>query len=788
MKLISLYIENFGGLSRYELQLKPGLNTISEPNGFGKTTLAEFIRAMLYGFPRKAKTLEKSKRQKYAPWNGGQYGGNLLFAHENQRFRLERTFGTTPKGDTFTLIDLITNRKSDRFSEQIGVELFGLDAESFERSTYLPQIKEDGSLSTDSIEAKLSNLVENSGDIGNFDRAIDALKAKRSALIPYRGSGGTVALADSMIVKLQLELEQAQLRQNQRKSAQEEAARTEAELEKKQTLLTRLQEELAASSEMAAAALQQRQYVSLKAQYGQAEAQCRQYLAPYPKGFPDEEDLNGAEMLADRMTVLRAQRMTEQERERIHTVLLQNQIFAEKLPTREELDSCREKIEALEALQRKTEHTRQAAAQLLQADSGETGIPEKGSKGVFAGWVFAVTLGLIGAAVGAGLVYLRKPLPGGILLVIGIVLVLVGVLLFLGRSKKQRSRKEGYLAQKKVRQAQLSALQQEMRQSQQAAEVLRAQVEAYLAQYTAVAPPQHFLAALTELEHRAAQYAQAEAQDTRSRQCEAELDGCMRQMEALFDRFGLTMEQDVRAQLRRIREDKRSLQTAQNLVQSLKRQMAAMEETCGDALRMQLQTVADTTALKNEVQRRQEERKEQTTHLLQRQQSIRVLQAQADKTHQLREELEHWQKQKAQDRENARILDDTMDFLQKARENLSAGYLGMIQSRFGYYLSELEGITGQRYLIDTDLQVQLERLGQSRELAYFSAGQTDLVMLCMRFALVDALFQDQEVFVILDDPFVNLDDTHTAQAAALLRTLASRRQILYLTCHTSRSI
>ena len=75
-----------------------------------------------------------------------------------------------------------------------------------------------------------------------------------------------------------------------------------------------------------------------------------------------------------------------------------------------------------------------------------------------------------------------------------------------------------------------------------------------------------------------------------------------------------------------------------------------------------------------------------------------------------------------------------------------------------------------------------------RELAYFSAGQTDLVMLCMRLALVDALFREENMFVILDDPFVNLDDTHTAQGCALLRNLAAKRQILYLTCHSSRHI
>ena len=63
MKLISLYIENFGGLSQYALDFQDGLTAIEAPNGFGKTTLAEFIRAMFYGFPRKAKTLDKSRRQ-----------------------------------------------------------------------------------------------------------------------------------------------------------------------------------------------------------------------------------------------------------------------------------------------------------------------------------------------------------------------------------------------------------------------------------------------------------------------------------------------------------------------------------------------------------------------------------------------------------------------------------------------------------------------------------------------------------------------------------------------------
>ena len=90
-------------------------------------------------------------------------------------------------------------------------------------------------------------------------------------------------------------------------------------------------------------------------------------------------------------------------------------------------------------------------------------------------------------------------------------------------------------------------------------------------------------------------------------------------------------------------------------------------------------------------------------------------------------------------------------------------------------------------LVTADLDVQLERFGQARELGYFSAGQADMIMLGMRFALVDALFTDEKPFVILDDPFVNLDDSHTAQALELLKTLSEEKQIIYLTCSSSRT-
>ena len=90
MKLIRCYIENFGGLSHYRLDFQQGITVVQEENGFGKTTLAEFIRAMFYGFPRSGKTMDKNPRKKYLPWNGGSYGGYLIFEHKEKQYRIFR--------------------------------------------------------------------------------------------------------------------------------------------------------------------------------------------------------------------------------------------------------------------------------------------------------------------------------------------------------------------------------------------------------------------------------------------------------------------------------------------------------------------------------------------------------------------------------------------------------------------------------------------------------------------------------------------------------------------------
>ena len=96
MRLLRCHIENFGKLSDRSLEFEPGLNRILAPNGFGKTTLAAFIKAMLFGLPRtSSRDLSANERKKYMPWQGGPFGGFLEFEHEGAQYRVTRFFGKT---------------------------------------------------------------------------------------------------------------------------------------------------------------------------------------------------------------------------------------------------------------------------------------------------------------------------------------------------------------------------------------------------------------------------------------------------------------------------------------------------------------------------------------------------------------------------------------------------------------------------------------------------------------------------------------------------------------------
>ena len=157
-----------------------------------------------------------------------------------------------------------------------------------------------------------------------------------------------------------------------------------------------------------------------------------------------------------------------------------------------------------------------------------------------------------------------------------------------------------------------------------------------------------------------------------------------------------------------------------------------------------------------------------------------------DKKEDIETEIERLLDDKKQAEQEKKILDKTTDLLKLAKEKLDANYSDPMKNGFNKYVEMLGGKLN--LLINTDLEVSIDESGQTHESIYLSEGYKDMVNFCSRMALVDALFNDVKPPVILDDPFVNLDDDKVPKALKLVKDIANENQVLYFACHQSRAI
>lgn len=997
MKLIRCYIENFGGLQQYTVEFNDGLTIIHEPNGFGKTTLAEFIRAMFYGFPRANKDITRNPRLKYLPWQGGRYGGYLIFEQEGRQYRIDRSFGEVPKGDKFKLTYEDTKRESKDFSADIGSELFGLDGDSFLRSTYMPQMRDNAPLTTDNIRAKLGNLLEDTGDVGSYEKALQRLKDKRTVYEHYRGNGGSIHEAQRQITALQQEIALC----TDKQPLLEDAAARLHETRQAQILndaaLQHLRKQLSEATTAEAEAALSREYEALCSARQEAAQALETLTARYPKGVPSSEELEEASKRMDDHAMLEASlKETPADRSAAQTVSDNKTRFANGTPTAEDfaaqrttldglmtaktqlqgctltaaeaeqltqleqqlaggiptdemLQQCKTQIAELTGLQHSRsalELTSEDAARLQRLEAFfQKGIPSKEDiheqeqlltraeevrrenlqlsaaasvtepaeavpqKKFHSLFFPCLIFGILAAAAGICLLTMPHLIAGTVLYenhtLLGGICAALALAAIITAAMMQNHHSLMSKLQSQVTVGGMTAAQRSLiHENERAASVMESLVSAFLESYP-TDPNGTLRSRLSELSTKHALYLplrersealgrQAAENDARTAELtealhkalspyfdtivsfDTALQTLVRRIEqyealshkhreitvkqaALSDeianleedlstfllQYGVTAQAaDFRPPLDTLRRDADSYTAAAEHIRQRAEALADRDARCEicrsrhnsfctdygltiaitdrqalkaverdaeainrltheaaqahEALQRFLsdhgpkppsaamQSGYDLDGLKSE--ERELIRTQNALHadILRLEQRCRQLRSDLDRIPDLTDELNRLTEQKAADTEKRRLLDSTADFLQKARESLSASYLSGVQGHFARYLSRLTHEDTKHISVNTDLEVQLERAGSARALPHFSAGQTDAVHLCMRLALSDALFENGGCFMILDDPFVNLDDHHTAQALELLQELAADRQIVYLVCNSSR--
>lgn len=176
MKIESVHIENFGKLHDFSMSFLDGTNVIKESNGWGKSTLATFIRSMFYGLEGEGKRdTVFNERKRFKPWQGGAFGGSLIFETKGKRYRIERSFATKSSEDTFKLYDVETGLESSDFDSNIGEKLFHINSESFRKTVFISQNDCSNSGTSGDINSRIGNI-EDSIDLNKYEEISTKIK------------------------------------------------------------------------------------------------------------------------------------------------------------------------------------------------------------------------------------------------------------------------------------------------------------------------------------------------------------------------------------------------------------------------------------------------------------------------------------------------------------------------------------------------------------------------------------------------------------------------------------
>lgn len=657
MKLLHCYVENFGKLHKFSYTFSDTLSVIRGENGWGKSTLAVFIKAMLYGLPASRSTdLLENERKRYAPWNGELFGGSLSISVGDHRYRIERVFGRRESEDVFKLFSIDTGLPSDDYSSRIGHELFGIDEEGYERSTYFSQRPLAERSGYGSIQSRLSEQE----DLTLSERAFRLLD-KRRKYYQMTGNRGKIAELDLAISEQTRLLEEAEGEKQRLAEAKEKRKRYAEAIEETEAKRRKIADEVERALAEKSRRLLAESSARLTSSRDRALEKRNALAAEIGEVIPSEEQV--AEVISD---------VPEIER-----------LLAE------------------------------------EAKTADRGVRRR--KLAFRAQTYALLFSAV-----ASLVSLLIPLY----LLAALALTATASLAFSLVSSLVKNRRKST----------------EPLHGKRLLELLERR-RALLLPLTPIVSDASLtddLARLSVLREKRSALSAAEAELSRA---EDELSSFLSEHPGASS---ILPEEQVEAgdpAALRVEADRLYLE-----IDRMRTELPSLEHTermIADAV----ERIPSHTAM---LERLRDERSEAAKHL-------------------------------------AAIL-RTTELLESARASLITRYRDVVEKSFIRYVGELSSSVGTSFADDArsftvsgEFNVSIAEGGVTRSPILYSTGYRDLFALCLRFALTDALFSEEPVPMILDDPFVNLDDAKLGEAIRLLERLSGDRQILYFTCSSVRA-
>lgn len=870
MKILSCHIENFGKLHDYSMDFCDGANIICEENGWGKSTFAAFIRAMFYGLEGDRKrNIEENERKRYKPWQGGIFGGQLVFEIQGKKYLISRVFKDKEANDEFELRDATTNLPSKEYTSRIGEEIFRINRESFIRTVFIEQ-KQCETSPTDDINAKIGQLADNTNDLNNFEAADAKLAEILNKLNPNR-STGSISKRSEEIARYERTVKGGE-------GIADSIERSQEELNGEEAVYEDLKEQMKEAGETQQKVSEQQAILAKKSEWerlkravdkkNEDKETCRQ---KFPGDIPGLEDVkkkisecNDMERIRDKVAMYR---ITPDEKDEL--VSLANTFvngvpldadLKEKLSETEKFRNLsqehtseqispaeKERLDELEPYflneqesvtsvvgKWNNRNTRKAALPSKQATlmtlkaTMESQRPQRSKKSSL-----LLIIGVILLAAGLFITITASPVAGIIIAAAGAGLVAAGILCsrktepasgispefenlqraidedeeFIAKTDKEVAKYlmahgESFnedtvsavlqrITEDSIEYSSLKKKLQKSLDSTKASDLesLRQSLMTFLGKYGIASTDSKFVDDIYKLKEKTEKYkALREKQENFERE-EKEYEALRERMASFLNEYSYELSDNVSSQLSDIRDSVAnywdSMKALEDAEAELKQFEAENNIPALNEIRID-DSLPSLEDLNRTIQQLTANRENVYDKIGVYNKTLEDLREKYDEWEESCTKLEELKSLQSMERKKYEYVRLAEEKLRLAKETMTAKYADPIFQGFSHYYEMISGNEAVHFHIDANTTVTVDELGKQRDMNTLSSGYRDLIGICLRTALVDAMYQEEKPPLIMDDPFTNLDDEKVNAGMAFVERLADKYQIIYFTCSASR--
>lgn len=727
MKIISCKINGFGTLKDFSVDFSEGLNTFYRENGFGKSTLADFIKVMLYGMPTaKRGGKELDDRTHYYPFGGGAFGGSLTLESGGVIYRIEREFDKKSETrDTLTITDGNANILPAP-KEGIGEKLFGIDCESFIRTVYVSR-EDIETEATSSINRKLNNLVDGTVKENDFDRVVKNLTAAYKDIRADRGREGSYYFSLDELTRCEVEIAAMK--------------RTDSALNEKYGELYDIGEMVKNETAKYERAMRQKTELSYWEHYdgiineiSAKKTEAEEIKSRYSGGVPEKSECDSAR---------------EAYRKKIE---LEGAIKAGEeanLPSDKKLAEINVRFNSCQSIKTEAENIKNKAGGNKAFNSSKPASP--------AAAIITLVLGLMLAACGAVIYFFVYKNP--LIFIIsgcGAAALIISVILFIAFARGNALYKLKTAYDAKV--AEFNRSRQDLN-------------EIFLA-YGVTASD--FPSAFSLLKQK------VEEHKKRMEQLKDELYSASGRVEGFYLKHSVIKTASFWDDALSVENDILRL-NALNIEIALKEEAAEGYKREKGLSERPDSNVEDILVIEENIRRARKEYSALEAAISADERDIEPLPA-------AEERLSLLQQRTAELAARYDLIKKTLHYIQSAEDSLKEKYISPVMEKYIRFASALSPETADGAQMNFNYNLMFENGGTLRGDEYFSSGLRRCAELCLRLALIKNMYKDEAPFIIMDDPFVNLDEKHMENAGRLLRAAAEEFQIIYFCCHQSRSV